>query len=193
MLQEGRNNMHKKANERISELLGIDPIPEPIEQIQETKGEVVVVEQSNTNVVVTDPNKSIEESIVDQDFAEARENLKTIIEKSDEAITDLQIVARETESPRAYEVLATLLKQAQEANKDLLELSKRRQELKRPIEKVRTPATVEKNQNGGVNIEKAIFVGTTADLDKMIEEANNQLAKNEIIIPAEIEDRRENE
>lgn len=167
--------MNKSSNEKISEVLGIEPIPAPIETLTDTKAEIVVPAGSNTAITVTS-NKSLDDNIVDEDFAEARENLKTIIEKSDEAITDLQIVARETESPRAYEVLATLLKQAAEANKDLMGLSKIRKELTKTELRRGEPSSSPAHPSV-TNIQQAVFVGSTADLTAMITKAQ----KGEII------------
>jgi hypothetical protein len=160
--------VNKSSNQKISEVLGIDPIPSAIERVTETKAETVEV-KSQTSVAVIDPSKSLEEAIVDEDYAEARENMKKIIDKSTEAIEDLSIVARESESARAYEVLATLLKQAQDANKDLLELAKRRKELNSKDlkgSKQETPVA-----GAPVNIGHAVFVGSTSELASMIKKA----------------------
>ena len=68
----------------------------------------------------------------------------------------MSTVANQSESPRAYEVLATMMKNLADMNKDLLELQKRKIDLQ----------PKETTQN--LNIDKAVFVGSTAELVKMI-------------------------
>jgi predicted transcriptional regulator len=67
-------------------------------------------------------------------------------------------VSKESEHPRAYEVVAGLMKTMADLNKDLLELQKRRKDLKPQLE----------NTGGNITVEKAVFVGSTADLLKQI-------------------------
>ena len=64
-------------------------------------------------------------------------------------------VSKHSESPRAYEVAANLIKNLSDLNKDLLEVQKRKKDL-----------VVEKSS--GVNVDKAVFVGSTAELMKLL-------------------------
>ena len=68
-------------------------------------------------------------------------------------MTDL---AKQSESPRAYEVLATLMKTVGETTKDLFDLQKRKKDLAGGTEK--------KLDESAITIDKAVFVGTTAEL-----------------------------
>lgn len=95
------------------------------------------------------------------DADHARENIRGLITKGIVAIDDLAKVAKESEHPRAYEVLSALLKNVSEMNKDLLNIQKMKKELEGP-EKL--PA---------LNIDKAVFVGTTAELIKMKKQQDN--------------------
>lgn len=131
----------KKINENLSEIFDVEPIEEY--QIPTSKP-VVVVEQSSTNVVDTDT-----------EFA--RNNIRGLIEKGNQAIDDLLLVANQSEHPRAYEVAAGLIKNLADLNKDLLEIQKRKKDLQ-PKEE----------QNKSVNIDKAVFVGSTAELIKLV-------------------------
>jgi hypothetical protein len=83
--------------------------------------------------------------------------MRELITNGNRAITELASVANQSESPRAYEVLATMMKNLAEMNKDLLELQKRKKELAPQSETTK-----------GVNIDKAVFVGSTNELLKMI-------------------------
>jgi len=68
-------------------------------------------------------------------------------------------VANESEQPRAYEVVATLIKNLSDLNKDLLELQKRKKDLQ---------GSDDKKQSGNVNVDKAVFVGSTTELVKFL-------------------------
>lgn len=107
------------------------------------------VEYSQTTEVVEIKNPIHD----DADFA--RENIRDLIDKGNVAMDNLLHVAKESEHPRAYEVAATMLKNLAEMNKDLLEIQKRKRDL-------------EPKQSSDVKIDKAVFVGSTADLINMI-------------------------
>lgn len=127
----------KKINEKLSEIFDVEPI-----EIEEAKQEIVPAD--NTNVVESDT-----------DFA--RKNIRELIQKGGFAVDDILHVAKHSESPRAYEVAATLIKNLSDLNKDLLELQKRKKDL-----------MIDENPSKGVNIDKAVFVGSTTELMKLI-------------------------
>lgn len=106
------------------------------------------------------PTKNSDSQIVD-DFEYARGNLISAIEKGQEALSGILDVAAQSQHPRSYEVVATLLKAVSDANKDLLELQKRRGDL--TGEKA-SPTTVNNN----------LFVGSTAELQQLIKKQNEQ-------------------
>ena len=93
-------------------------------------------------------------STVSGDFDYARGNMVNILEKGNEALSDMLEFAQRSQHPRGYEVVATLIKTLAETNKDLLELSKKKQEL----EGEKGPSTVHNN----------LFVGSSAELLKML-------------------------
>ena len=128
----------KKINEKLSELFEVEPI-----KIEEpTKIESVVVSEINP---------------VESDSEFARKNIRNLIEKGSFAIDDLLQVAKHSESPRAYEVAANMIKNLSDLNKDLLEVQKRKKDL-----------VADKSGSKDVNIDKAVFVGSTADLMKLL-------------------------
>jgi len=128
----------KKLNQNLSEIFDVEPIEEkPIESLP---------------VVIDDTVNQ-----VDADAEFARSNMRTLITNGNDALEKLAYVADQPESPRAYEVLATMMKNLAEMNKDLLELQKRKRELAPQSESAK-----------GVNIDKAVFVGSTTELLKMI-------------------------
>ena len=81
--------------------------------------------------------------------------MRSIIDSAQASIEDLSSIASTSESPRAYEVLSTLMKTIVDANKDLLELQRKVKLLKD-----------ESSQPQSVT--NALFVGSTSELQKLI-------------------------
>jgi phage tail tape-measure protein len=117
-----------------------------------------IIEPPKTTTELVPVAENTNASIQD-DFEEARTNTKQLIRKADTALDQLLQVANQSEHPRAYEVAANLIKTLGDLNKDLMELQKRKQDL-----------TGEKKGPDKTVIDKAVFVGNTAELLKMIKE-----------------------
>ena len=115
---------------------------------------VVVAEQPKKEVVSGAPN---DESI-DADYEYARENLKLFIEQGKVAMENIIFLAKEGESPRAYEVVGQLIKTLSDTNKDLLDLGKKVKDLKNKKDDTQQPQ----------HVTNALFVGSTAELQKLI-------------------------
>jgi hypothetical protein len=131
-----------KINNNLSEIFDIDPI-------QQVEVLPAIVNKSNTELVADE---------VESDAALARKNIKGLLDKGGVAIDNLLLVAQESEHPRAYEVAANFIKTLSDLNKDLLEIQKQKQSL-RPQE-----------ITNSINVERAVFVGSTAELLKQIRE-----------------------
>ena len=101
----------------------------------------------------------IELENLDSDYEFARGNLIRVIEKGNLALDGILNVADMSQHPRGYEVVATLIKTMADANKDLLELSKRKKDLSG-------------NTNSPKTINNNLFVGSTAELQKLLKDAN---------------------
>ena len=84
-----------------------------------------VVEKPTHPVVKTESavSKGLEADL-DADYLESRQTYKELIEKGNQAIDHLLAIASETEHPRAFEVVATLIKNTSEANEKLLNMQK---------------------------------------------------------------------
>lgn len=95
---------------------------------------------------------------VDNDIEFARRNYYDILVKGSEAMEEMMDVARATEHPRAYEVFSTMMKTMADVNGNLVDLHKK----KKDIKKEDTPAALPGTTNNNV------FVGSTADLQKML-------------------------
>jgi hypothetical protein len=90
-------------------------------------------------------------------YQQSKENLQTIIDQGQEAMDEILNIAKAGQHPRAFEVYGTLLKNMVDANKELLNIQKQIRDIDE-----------EKKQKTGTNIDKAIFVGSTAELNKLI-------------------------
>lgn len=96
-------------------------------------------------------------SDVKKDYEYTRGNLYSIIEKGQEAINGILELAQETEQARAYEVAGQLIKNVADATEKLMDLQKKLKD----IEEV-------KQVSGPTNVTNALFVGSTAELSKLL-------------------------
>ena len=95
---------------------------------------------------------------IDDDAEFARQNIRELIQKGNDAVEGILHVAKESEHPRAYEVAANLIKNLSDLNKDLMEIQKRKKDL----------APQEYKNSGNINVDKAVFVGSTTELVKFL-------------------------
>jgi hypothetical protein len=141
------------SSDKISESLGLRPL-------EEAKKEELpaVAEQEDTlpSIPLVDPND--DENV--KDIEQARGNIKNIIEQGDDALKEMISLAKQSESPRAYEVTATLMKTLLDANKDFVEMSTKKKYAKEEITKPREAAQTNVTNNN--------LILSTADLLKMI-------------------------
>jgi hypothetical protein len=128
----------KKLNANLSEIFDVEPIKEV------SKEEILPVV-----VEYVDP--------VNADAEFARDNIRELVTQGNQAVNELMLIARDGQHPRAFEVLSGLMKNLADMNKDLLEIQKRKKDL----------APKAESQNN-LNIDKAVFVGSTAELVKML-------------------------
>ena len=92
----------------------------------------------------------------DTDFRYTRENLYNLLERGQDAVEELLEIAKQSEHPRAFEVVGQLIGKLTETNKELMGLHKTKKEL-----------SIEKG-GGDVNVNNAVFVGSTAELQKLL-------------------------
>jgi len=92
----------------------------------------------------------------DIDYNYARENYYNLIERNQDAVEEMLEIAKQSEHPRAFEVVGQLIKSGLDANKELMALHKTKKEL-----------NIEKG-SGDVNVNNAVFVGSTAELQKLL-------------------------
>ena len=111
-------------------------------------------------VGIQKPPRERDKTDIRNDYEYTRGNLYSIIEKGQEAINGILELAQESEMPRAYEVAGQLVKSVSDATDKLMDLQKKLKDVEE--EKERGPSTVN----------NSLFVGSTADLAKMLKEAS---------------------
>ena len=89
------------------------------------------------------------------DYNYTRENYYNLIERNQDAVEEMLEIAKQSEHPRAFEVVGQLIKSGLDANKELMTLHKTKKEL-----------STEKTPNSVTN--QAVFVGSTAELQKLL-------------------------
>ena len=135
-------------NDPLNEALGIET-PRAIQIIEPVK-----------DVVVNTPH---EDNDIEADYNLSRRTFRSLIDKGNAAMENLTDLAKESESPRAYEVLATMMRTIADTTKDLYDLQKKTKDLKG-----------ERREEPTVTVEKAVFVGTPSDLLKKIKEQKDE-------------------
>ncbi len=119
----------------------------------------VVVEEKEVEIPkvgIQKPDR-LNKDDIDKDYEYTRGNLYSIIEKGQEAINGILELAQESEMPRAYEVAGQLIKSVSDATDKLMDLQKKLKDVN------------EEQQSKGPNtVNNALFVGSTADLQKLL-------------------------
>ena len=132
----------------MEQIFDIDITTEEIEVVKEPKGDLKKKE---------DPQ---------EDYEYTRGELYTLISKGQEAVQGALEVAQESGHPRAYEVAVAAMKHVADMTDKLIDLQKKMKDLDAPV-KGKGPTTVN----------NTMFVGSTADLQKMIKEMGKQTSE----------------
>ena len=98
---------------------------------------------------------------IEKDYEYTRGNLYSIIEKGQEAINGILELAQDSEMPRAYEVAGQLIKSVSDATDKLMDLQKKLKDVEE-----------EKASKGPNTVNNSLFVGSTAELAKMLKSVN---------------------
>jgi len=121
--------------------------------------DVEVVEEKS-NVIQREKPARLTQDDIEKDYEYTRGNLYSIIEKGQEAINGILEVAQDSDMPRAYEVAGQLIKSVSDATDKLMDLQKKLKDVN------------EEEKRGPKNVTNALFVGSTADLAKLIKNQN---------------------
>ena len=123
-------------------------------EIVSSEPEQVKPVQKEVDAIKTDTRK---------DYEYTRGNLYSLIEKGQEAVNGILELAQETEQARAYEVAGQLIKSVADATDKLLDLQKKLKDVEE-----------ESQSKGATNVTNALFVGSTADLAKLLKQNKQQ-------------------
>jgi hypothetical protein len=134
-----------KLNKNLSDIFDVTPIEE--------------VKKEKLPTVSAKYNKPDIESDLTDAYQQSRENLQGIIDQGQEAMHEILEIAKAGQHPRAFEVYGGLLKNMVDANKELLSIQKQMREMDNT-----------KKETNNTTIDKAIFVGSTADLGKLLKD-----------------------
>ena len=128
--------------------------------------ETEVVETEKVGITPEQKPDRITKDDITRDYEYTRGNLYSIIEKGQEAIDGILELAQESDMPRAYEVAGQLIKSVSDATDKLMDLQKKLKDVN------------EETQSKGPNtVNNALFVGSTAELAKLIKTGLPQVDK----------------
>ena len=130
---------------------------ESAEDVQPITGDVIT---RSGEVIVPHEVSNIEKNI-DSDYERTRSNLHNLLMQGQDALASALEVAKQSESPRAFEVVGALVKNLADINGQLLDLSEKRQKLSAKKDPEDNPQKTVTNNN-------AFFVGSTSELNKLI-------------------------
>ena len=136
-----------KIDDKLSDVFDIEPA-------QRSTGEVIELQPQP---IVNQKNEKIE-----ADYDYTRNNLYSLLQKGQDALLHALEVAKQSEHPRAFEVVGNLMKQLADVNEQLMQLHQRKQKLD-------TPGKDASGETKQVTNNNAIFVGSTSDLNKIIQ------------------------
>lgn len=101
---------------------------------------------------------------LENDIKFAHDNIIELIAQGSEAISELMLIAKQSQHPRAFEVIANLLKTTSDLNNDLVNLHKKRVDINPKSTKNDSRPTTQNN----------LFVGSTAELQKFLADMNKK-------------------
>jgi len=142
------------GDDKIASALGLKPLSEALDKHEETSTEIAIQEPADIVPAVVEDSETI------RDIEQARGNIKNIIEQGDDALKEMMSLAKQSESPRAFEVASTLMKTLLDANKDFVEMSMKK---KYAVDEVNAP-----KEAAQTNIVNNNLILSTSDLLKML-------------------------
>lgn len=118
-----------------------------------------IVEVQEESLTIQKSSEPIKSDDIKKDYEYTRANLYSLIEKGQEAINGILELAQESEMPRAYEVAGQLIKNVADATDKLMDLQKKLKDIEE-----------EKVSKGPTTVNNALFVGSTAELAKLLKQ-----------------------
>ena len=137
-------------------------MPDPMKELDAALGvisDVEILKEEPWNYVHKPVSPVVNENQdIDNDYEYQRQNFYNLVERGNDAIEGILELAKESEHPRTYEVAGNLIKQVAEVTEKLGDLQEKMKKLK------------EVPDNAPKNVTNALFVGSTAELQKMLKD-----------------------
>jgi flagellar biosynthesis/type III secretory pathway chaperone len=137
-----------------------------LNEVFNVSGEIVSSEVEEQCDKINNKNDSKIENLttdIRKDYNYVRGNMYSIVEKGQEALNSALELAQETDSPRAYEVVGQLIKNISDSAEKIIELQK----------KIKDIEDDSSSKKGPTNVTNALFVGSTAELSKLLKNKLN--------------------
>ena len=135
---------------------------EGLDEVFETTADIIAPQEE---VKAKKPPIKEDKDDVESDYEYARSNLYLLVDKGQEAINGALDLAMSSDHPRAYEVAGQLIKHVGDVADKLMTLQKDKKSVR------------EEKKSGPTNVTNALFVGSTADLQKMLKDASKKKDK----------------
>ena len=148
------------SDDKIASVLGLKPLSEVLSDDEDTSNnELVSINDIIKDIVPVDP-ATIEENETVKDIGLAKKNIENIIKQGDDSLTEIISIAKQSQSPRAFEVVSALMKTLLDANKDFVDMSMKK---KYAIDEMNAP-----KEAAQTNVTNNNLIVSTADLLKML-------------------------
>jgi Terminase DNA packaging enzyme len=142
-----------QLDEKMKEIFDVIPVEKKEPPSTNTK------DTKETSVVCVPKTIEPDSSETDllEDYNTVRNNYEEIVDTGKEALAQLLQIANDSQHPRAYEVLGQLMKVLTDTNEKMIDLQKKMREMNRG-----------KGGDGSTKIDKAIFIGSTTELSRLL-------------------------
>jgi len=144
------------SDDRIAQSLGLTPLKEVKEE--ENTAPTIIEEPTPPAIVSEGDDENL------RDLEQVRQNIQGVMETGEEAMREMLEIAKQSEQPRAFEVVSTLMKTMLDANKDFADISTKKKFAKEELDAPKQQETNITNNN---------LIVSTADLLKMIKGDND--------------------
>lgn len=134
---------------------------EQIFDVVPSKKEELPITKEATPLSISQNEPDLKQDLNDA-YEQTKENLQDLIDQGKDAMDEILQIAKAGQHPRAFEVYGTLLKNVVDANKELLAVQKQMRDME------------SKKETNNTTIDKAIFVGSTAELSKLLKDNGNK-------------------
>lgn len=134
-----------------------------LNEVFDISSEIVSQEKIEPEEIKKEVKIETNSNDIRKDYEYTRGNLYSIIEKGQEALNGALELAQETEQPRAYEVVGQLIKNVSDSMDKLIDLQKKIKEIEE-----------DRPASGPTNVTNALFVGSTAELSKLLKSQRKQ-------------------